>query len=179
MIGRALRLLQVVGNSITSTNYRHLSRKAINISQKVTTQYPTYAVHELRRQLLANQVQLITSNPIQVSDAIRDGRPVVALESTIVTHGMPYPHNLEMALKVEKIIEEEGAVPATVALLGGRPHVGLDSKQLEHLATSQNTVKVSRRDMAYVMANEMDGGTTVSGNYAKFIIPGFFALSNK
>ena len=115
---------------------------------------------------------------MQVSDAIRDGRPVVALESTIVTHGMPYPHNLEMALKVEKIIEEEGAVPATVALLGGRPHVGLDSKQLEHLATSLNTVKVSRRDMAYVMANEMDGGTTVSGNYAQFIISGFFAFSN-
>ena len=107
---------------------------------------------------------------MQVSDAIRDGRPVVALESTIVTHGMPYPHNLEMALKVEKIIEEEGAVPATVALLGGRPHVGLDSKQLEHLATSRNTVKVSRRDMAHVMANEMDGGTTVSGNtYPAFL----------
>ena len=88
---------------------------------------------------------------------------MVALESTIVTHGMPYPHNLEMALRVEKIIEEEGAVPATVAILRGTPHVGLEESDLRHLATAKDTVKVSRRDLAYVKANGMDGGTTVSG----------------
>ena len=89
-------------------------------------------------------------------------KPVVALESTIITHGMPYPENLQVAREVEDVVRQSGAVPATIAVLDGILRVGLDSNQLSHLAQAQNVAKVSRADMAFVMAQGRTGGTTVA-----------------
>lgn len=99
-----------------------------------------------------------------VREALRNGRPVVALESTIVSHGMPFPQNLNTALEVEEIVRRNGAIPATIAILDGVPHVGLSGSQLEHIARRGRSVrKVSRRDLPYVMGRRVDGATTVSG----------------
>ncbi|XP_037082563.1 pseudouridine-5'-phosphate glycosidase 2-like, partial [Pollicipes pollicipes] len=99
-----------------------------------------------------------------VSEALRARNAVVALESTIITHGMPYPQNLETAQKVEEIVRQQGAVPATVGVVDGRLHVGLSRAQMERLARRDRpSVKTSRRDLACVMAKGWDGGTTVSG----------------
>jgi len=88
---------------------------------------------------------------------------VVALESTIISHGMPYPQNLQTALEVEEVVRAGGAVPATIAIIAGQPCIGLDRAQLEHIAKSGTKVaKVSRRDMAHIMALKGDGATTVS-----------------
>ncbi|OLL22624.1 Pseudouridine-metabolizing bifunctional protein [Neolecta irregularis DAH-3] len=100
----------------------------------------------------------------EVLQAKENANPVVALESTIITHGMPYPANLEMAKTVEQIIRENGAVPATVAIVNGNCHVGLNDSQLEILAqTGTKSHKTSRRDLAVVIARKLTGGTTVSG----------------
>jgi pseudouridine-5'-phosphate glycosidase len=98
-----------------------------------------------------------------VSDAVREGRAVVALESTVIAHGLPRPLNLETARRLERIVRESGAVPATVAVLGGKLCVGLDDVQLERLATSSGVRKVSRRDLALTVARRLDGATTVAG----------------
>ncbi|WP_030839050.1 pseudouridine-5'-phosphate glycosidase [Streptomyces hygroscopicus] len=98
----------------------------------------------------------------EVARALRDGRPVVALESTIISHGMPYPQNVEMATGVEEIIRAEGAVPATIAVLHGTPRAGLDRADLELLATSPEVGKASLRDLAHVMARGGHGATTVA-----------------
>ena len=98
----------------------------------------------------------------EVADALAAGRPVVALESTIIAHGMPYPRNLETAQAVEAIIREEGAVPATIAVLDGRIRVGLDATALKALATAPDIAKLSRRDMAVTLANGGSGATTVA-----------------
>jgi pseudouridylate synthase len=98
----------------------------------------------------------------EVADALRDGTPVVALESTIISHGMPYPQNVTMATEVEQIIRDGGAVPATIAVLGGRPRIGLEPQDLELLATSPDVAKVSVRDLPYVMAKGSHGATTVA-----------------
>ena len=98
----------------------------------------------------------------EVRDALRHGRPVVALESTIISHGMPYPQNVETATEVEDIIRAQGAVPATIAVLHGTPHVGLERGDLELLATEPEVVKVSVRDLAHVMARGGHGATTVA-----------------
>ncbi|NXP41815.1 YOW5 protein, partial [Leiothrix lutea] len=98
-----------------------------------------------------------------VQEALAEGRPVVALESTIITHGMAYPLNLSMAREVEEIVRRNGAVPATVGILRGQIHVGLTDEELEFLASSKNTVKVSRRDFPFVLSQGLSGGTTVSG----------------
>ncbi len=98
----------------------------------------------------------------EVVAALADGRPVVALESTIISHGMPYPQNVQMATTVERIIRDGGAVPATIALLGGKPHIGLDADALELLASDENVLKVSVRDLPYVMARGLHGATTVA-----------------
>ncbi|KFP88893.1 hypothetical protein N310_13890, partial [Acanthisitta chloris] len=98
-----------------------------------------------------------------VQEALMEGRPVVALESTIVTHGMAYPLNLSMARKVEEIVRSNGAVPATVGIVKGQIHVGLTDEELEFLASSKNAVKVSRRDYPFVLSQGLSGGTTVSG----------------
>jgi pseudouridine-5'-phosphate glycosidase len=98
----------------------------------------------------------------EVGDALRDGRPVVALESTIISHGMPYPQNVATATEVEQIIRDHGAVPATVAVLGGRPRIGLTAADLEQLATRDDIAKVSLRDLPYVIARGEHGATTVA-----------------
>ncbi len=98
----------------------------------------------------------------EVKKALNEGRPVVALESTIISHGMPYPQNVETALKVEEIIRENGAVPATIGIIGGRLKVGLDKEEINHLAKAKEVIKVSRRDIPFVIAKGLDGATTVA-----------------
>jgi len=100
----------------------------------------------------------------EVSEALNNGSPLVSLESTIITHGMPFPTNLAMARDVESIIRAGGAIPATVAIIDGKIHVGLTDSQLEELAEMKKpAIKTSRRDFPYVVANKLNGGTTVSG----------------
>ena len=99
----------------------------------------------------------------EVAKAIAEGRPVVALESTIISHGMPYPQNVETALQVEKIIREHGAVPATIAILGGRLKAGLTPEEIDYLGrTGAGVTKTSRRDLPVIVAKGMDGATTVT-----------------
>ncbi len=98
----------------------------------------------------------------EVAAALAAGRPVVALESTIISHGMPYPQNVEMANKVEAIVRENGAVPATIAIMDGKIKIGLTAADLEVLATSSHAVKVSRRDIASVIAKRQIGAATVA-----------------
>lgn len=98
----------------------------------------------------------------EVKEALEQNKPVVALESTIISHGMPYPQNVEMANKVENIIREQGAVPATIAIMDGKIKVGLDAEDLEILATSKDVAKVSRRDLASVLSSKKLGATTVA-----------------
>jgi pseudouridine-5'-phosphate glycosidase len=98
----------------------------------------------------------------EVSKAIAGNIPVVALESTIISHGMPYPKNVETALNVEKIIRENGAVPATIAILQGRLKVGLTREEIEYLAKGKEVVKASRRDILFIIAKKLDGATTVA-----------------
>ncbi|KAJ4937851.1 hypothetical protein JOQ06_002481 [Pogonophryne albipinna] len=97
-----------------------------------------------------------------VSEALAENKPVIALESTIITHGMPYPHNLSTAKEVEDIVRSEGATPATVGVIDGVVHVGLSSEELDHLARCKSSMKVSRRDLPYVVSKGLSGGTTVS-----------------
>ncbi len=99
----------------------------------------------------------------EVAAAVAAGKPVVALESTIISHGMPYPQNVETALKVEAIIRENGAVPATIAILGGRLKAGLTPEEIEYLGKQGTAVhKASRRDLAVLCARGEDGATTVT-----------------
>lgn len=98
----------------------------------------------------------------EVATALAQDLPVVALESTIISHGMPYPQNVQTAREVEAIIRAAGAVPATIALLGGKIHIGLNNAELELLGQSPDAMKVSRRDLAYALATARIGGTTVS-----------------
>lgn len=99
----------------------------------------------------------------EVEDALASGRPVVALESTIITHGMPYPTSLEMAQSVENIVRSTGSIPATIGLVEGRVKIGLQHAELVQLAgRSTDPVKLSRRDIAPAIASKKDGGTTCS-----------------
>jgi pseudouridine-5'-phosphate glycosidase len=98
----------------------------------------------------------------EVAEALSEGAPVVALESTIISHGMPYPQNVQTAVEVETIIRELGATPATIAVLDGHAHVGLDAEALELLASSPDVSKVSVRDLPYVIARGAHGATTVA-----------------
>ena len=99
----------------------------------------------------------------EVAQALAAGKPVVALESTIISHGMPYPQNVETARNVEKIIRESGAVPATIAVLGGRLKAGLSDDQIDYLGKTGTAVtKASRRDLPILVAKGMDGATTVT-----------------
>lgn len=99
----------------------------------------------------------------EVAKALADNKPVVALESTIISHGMPYPRNVETALLVEETIRQEGAVPATIAIIGGRLKVGLSKDQIEYLGKAGTEVtKVSRRDIPFMVAGKKDGATTVA-----------------
>ena len=99
----------------------------------------------------------------EVQKALAEGKPVVALESTIISHGMPYPKNVETAMLVEKTIRDNGAVPATIAIIGGRLKAGLSPEEIEYLGKSGRKVaKVSRRDLAAIVARGADGATTVT-----------------
>jgi pseudouridine-5'-phosphate glycosidase len=113
----------------------------------------------------------------EVSEALRASRPVVALESTLITHGLPYPDNLATARALEVAVREAGAVPATIAILRGRITVGLDDAQLEYLASAQGVHKCSRRDIGVVIARQLDGATTVAGTMivAAMVSIGVFA----
>jgi pseudouridine-5'-phosphate glycosidase len=98
----------------------------------------------------------------EVESAKLRGAPIVALESTIITHGMPYPGNIEMARSVEAIIRDEGAVPATIAVINGTLHIGLEPAELESLAQTTDAMKVSRADLAFAIAERRTGATTVA-----------------
>ena len=99
----------------------------------------------------------------EVKAALDEGRPVVALESTIISHGMPYPKNVETALRVEQTIRDNGAVPATIAIIGGQLTAGCTEEQIEYLGRQgQKVTKASRRDLPVLMAEKRDGATTVT-----------------
>lgn len=98
-----------------------------------------------------------------VKEALADGRPVVALESTVISHGLPYPDNLEIAREMEAAVRAAGALPVTIAILGGQILVGLDPDQLERLAQARRVRKCSRRDIPIAVARQEDGATTVAG----------------
>ncbi|MET8232428.1 pseudouridine-5'-phosphate glycosidase [Micromonospora sp. NPDC005298] len=102
----------------------------------------------------------------EVADALRDGRPVVALESTIVSHGLPRPQNLRVAREIEQTVRDAGAVPATIGMVGGELVVGLDDAQLTRLATVDGVSKLSVRDLAVAAATGADGATTVAATSA-------------
>ncbi|MFJ4598488.1 pseudouridine-5'-phosphate glycosidase [Streptomyces griseoluteus] len=98
----------------------------------------------------------------EVREATGTGRPMVALESTIIAHGLPRPRNLQVALELEDVVRREGAVPATIAVLDGKPHVGLDKGQLERVANEDGIRKLGHRDLPLAMAAGASGATTVS-----------------
>ncbi|BAL92082.1 putative indigoidine synthase A like protein [Actinoplanes missouriensis 431] len=101
-----------------------------------------------------------------VTRARRDGRPVVALESTIISHGLPHPDNLRVAREIEQTVRDNGAEPATIGMIGGEIVVGLDDAQVEHLALAQDVAKLSVRDLAIAAARRADGATTVAATSA-------------
>ena len=99
----------------------------------------------------------------EVKNALKNNKPVIALESTIISHGMPYPQNAETALKVESIVRENGGIPATIAIIGGKLKVGLSPQEIELLGKEgEKVIKVSRRDIPYIIANKLNGATTVA-----------------
>ena len=99
----------------------------------------------------------------EVAKALEEGKPVVALESTIISHGMPYPQNVETALRVEQTIRDNGAVPATIAIIGGKLKAGCTPDEIEYLGRKgQAVIKASRRDLPVLIARGEDGATTVT-----------------
>ncbi|TVY01357.1 pseudouridine-5'-phosphate glycosidase [Cohnella terricola] len=110
----------------------------------------------------ANQASQYLTFTDEVKDALANNKPIVALETTIISHGMPYPQNIEMARKVEQIIRDNGAVPATIGLLDGRIKIGLNEQELEAFATNKQVEKVSRRDFPYILSSGKIGATTVA-----------------
>ena len=114
----------------------------------------------------------------EVAEALAAGKPVVALESTIISHGMPYPQNVETALKVESIIRECGAVPATIGVINGEFIVGLNKEEIEYLGKHGAEVrKVSRRDISTCISKKLDGATTVSATMFFAEMAGISVLS--
>jgi pseudouridylate synthase len=99
----------------------------------------------------------------EVAEALRQGTPVVALESTLIAHGLPYPDNLELAREVEGLVRHEGGVPATIGVIGGVPKVGLDPQELELMATGEGVAKLSARDLPMAVVKKSHGATTVAG----------------
>jgi pseudouridine-5'-phosphate glycosidase len=98
----------------------------------------------------------------EIQLALEEGRGVVALESTIITHGMPYPQNRDTAIKVEQAVRDSGSIPATIAILSGKIRVGLNEEQLEELAKTTTAMKLSRADLAMAVSSKSDGSTTVA-----------------
>ena len=97
---------------------------------------------------------------LEIQNSVKGNGPVVALESTIISHGMPFPQNLETALEVENIICKEGSIPAKITIVAGRIKIGLSNLELEQFAQGTKTVKVSSRDLPLVLSQKQDGGTT-------------------
>ena len=112
--------------------------------------------------MLPQTPRFFTFGP-EVSRALRSSAPLVALESAVITHGLPHPYNLELARSLEQVVREQGAVPATIGLLDGHVQVGLQENQLERLATETGARKISRRDFAIALTRGEIGGTTVAG----------------
>lgn len=110
----------------------------------------------------ANQLNSEVVYTEEVKEAVAEGNPVVALESTIISHGMPYPQNIETARSCEEVIRQNGAVPATMAVIDGRIHAGINEQQLQMLAESDSAVKASRRDLPVVFARRLTAATTVA-----------------
>ncbi|MGG1517782.1 pseudouridine-5'-phosphate glycosidase [Paenibacillus oryzisoli] len=108
----------------------------------------------------------------EVKEALANNKPIVALETTIISHGMPYPQNIEMARKVEQIIRDNGAVPATIGIMDGKIKIGLNEQELEAFATNGQVEKVSRRDFAYILASGKIGATTVAATMIGAAIAG-------
>ena len=108
----------------------------------------------------------------EIQSALKVGQPVVALESTLITHGLPHPKNLEVARAMEATVRESVAVPATIAILGGQITVGLTEDQLAYLAEAENVRKCSRRDLPIVLARGEDGATTVAGTMMVALMTG-------
>lgn len=98
----------------------------------------------------------------EVKSALENRKPVVALESTIISHGMPYPQNFETALKIEDTVRNNGAVPATIAILNGKIKTGLNKSELEFLSNEKNILKASRRDIPVIVSQSLNAATTVS-----------------
>src|SRR5689334_24626058 len=98
----------------------------------------------------------------EVAQAIRDGRPMVALESTVIAHGLPRPQNLETARRLQEVVRESGAVPATIAIIAGKLTVGLDDDEIKLLAEKTDIRKISTRDVSVAVAQGLDGATTVA-----------------
>lgn len=98
----------------------------------------------------------------EVKEALTTGKPVVALESTIISHGMPFPKNVETALAVEQVVRDHGAVPATIAIFNGKCYAGLTEEQIRYFGQAENVWKVSLRDMPYVLSQQLYGATTVA-----------------
>ncbi|CAO3672163.1 unnamed protein product [Umbelopsis vinacea] len=131
----------------------HFSRVSPSIKRAANTRAFSYA-NILSRFKISKSVRA----------AISSGHPIVALESTIISHGMPYPQNVETALAVEAIILKNGAVPATIAILDGKVHIGLDEEELDRLGRfGTKARKTSRRDLPFVLSNSLTGATTVAG----------------
>ncbi len=108
----------------------------------------------------------------EVGSALEEGLPIVGLETAVVTHGLPYPINVELAQAMENAIRQEGAVPATVGVLGGKPQIGLNKEDILLLAQDKEVIKVSRRDFARAAARKLNGGTTVAGTITALHLAG-------
>lgn len=100
----------------------------------------------------------------EVKEAMKYGKPLVALESTIITYGMPYPENVEAAREVQQIVRDNGAVPATIAIMDGKIKIGLSDEELERFGDSKGVIKASRRDISYLIATKKPGATTVAAS---------------
>lgn len=98
----------------------------------------------------------------EVKNALNEGKPVVALESTIISHGMPYPENVKTAIELESLVRSKGAVPATIAIINGKLKAGLTEEEIEFLGKGENIRKTSRRDIPFIVANNLHGATTVA-----------------
>jgi pseudouridylate synthase / pseudouridine kinase len=138
-----------------------LRRGILSIRRRVVSNSRCNRIHSLPTALAAGAP--IDVHP-EVQEALSHKKPVVALETTIVTHGMPQPTNLETAQAVESIVRAQGAIPATIGIIQGRVKIGLEKHELEYLADIENTnvVKTSRRDLGPVLALKRNGGTTCS-----------------
>lgn len=108
----------------------------------------------------------------EVLDALNEKKPLVGLETAVVTHGLPYPTNVELAQAMENVIRQEGAIPATVGVLGGKAQIGMNREDILLLAQDRDVIKVSRRDFARAAARKLNGGTTVAGTVTALYLAG-------